>query len=173
MDKKNIIKRTVTGGGVVGLITTFQYLIALITQIILARILSPSHFGVLAFILMLTLFFNNFNNIHGDKYLIKESKINDQKINNVFTIELILTFLVFILFISFSPYLMKVLGKQDQIIFVQFIALSFFYTPFSRIRALYERNLTFFKANIPILISKGVNDIGSRKVILFEVLLKT
>ena len=154
MERGVVFKKAVKGGGVVGVFVGGQYLTAIITQVILARILEPSHFGVLAFVLMLTLFFNNFANIHGDKYLVRESNISNEKVNNVFTLELIFAVILFFIIVGFSPFLMEFLGKSDQTIFVQFICLSFFYTPLSRLRALHERELSFYKANFPMLLGQ-------------------
>ena len=61
MEKEIILNKAIKGGGVVGLFVGGQYFIAIITQIVLARILEPSNYGILAFVLMVTLFFNNFD----------------------------------------------------------------------------------------------------------------
>jgi len=47
---------------------------------------------------------------------------------------------------------MSILGKSDLTIFVQFLCISFFYIPLSKLRALHERDLSFYKANTPIVI---------------------
>ena len=150
MEKEIILNKAIKGGGIVGFFVGGQYFIAIITQIVLARILEPSNFGILAFVLMVTLFFNNFVNIHGDKYIVYENFLTNDKINNVFTLELILAIIFFILVVALSPYLMQVLEKSNQTSFIQFLCLSFFYIPLSRIRALHERELSFYKANSPM-----------------------
>lgn len=159
MEKSVVIQKSIKGSGVVGLLVGGQYFIAIITQIILARILAPSHFGVLAFVSMIALFFNNFINVHGDKYLVRESEITDEKVNNVFTLETILALSFFIIVIVLAPSIMEVFGKEDQAIFVQFLCISFFYIPLSKLRAIHERELSFYRANLPILIAQLVGGI--------------
>lgn len=143
----------------VGSFVGLQYLTAILTQVVLARILDPSHFGVLALVSMIAFFFHQLGNIHGDKYLVKVSKITQEKLNNVFTLELILAFIVFIIVIILAPYIMGVLGKTNQTIYVQFLALVFFHTPLSRIKAFHERDLSFIKAYLPTLIGQVMGGI--------------
>ena len=159
MKKKIVFKKAINGGVVVGSFVGLQYLTAILTQVFLARILDPSHFGVLAFVSMIAFFFHQVGNIHGDKYLVKVSKITQEKLNNVFTLELILAFIVFIIVIILAPYIMGVLGKTNQTIYVQFLALVFFHTPLSRIKALHERDLSFIKAYLPTLIGQVMGGI--------------
>ncbi len=153
MKRNTVILKGLRGGSIVSLLVGGQYFLVLIFQIILARILEPSDFGIYAFVSMIALFFNNFVNIHGDKYLIKEDKISQDKINNVFTIEMFLAFLFFIIIFFLTPTLMAILDKEDMTLFVQFLCLSFFYNPLSKMKALYERELSFYKAYSPLVIA--------------------
>jgi len=159
MKKKLVFKKAINGGVVVGSLVGLQYLTAIITQVVLARILDPSHFGVLAFVSMIAFFFHHVGNVHGDKYLVRVSKITQEKLNNVFTLELILALIVFIFVIIIAPYIMGVLGKTNQTIYVQFLALVFFHTPLSRIKALHERDLSFYKAYSPTLFGQVIGGI--------------
>ena len=154
MEKIKVLKKSINGGAIVGSFVVLQYLIAILTQVILARTLEPSHFGVLAFVSMVTLFFNNLGNIHGDKYLVKESSISGDKLNNVFTLELIFAFIIFFLVFIISPYIMDLLGQANKTTFVQFLSLLFFFTPFSRLKALHERELSFYRAYLPTVIGQ-------------------
>jgi O-antigen/teichoic acid export membrane protein len=72
MNRQEIIEKSLRGGAVVFTAMLFQYSIVFLTQIILARILTPSQFGAFAFVTMVTMIFNCFTNIHGDKYIVKE-----------------------------------------------------------------------------------------------------
>ncbi|MDC3077487.1 oligosaccharide flippase family protein [Flavobacteriales bacterium] len=164
MKKQLVLKKAINGGVVVGSFVGLQYLTAILTQVILARILEPSHFGLLAFVSMIAFFFHHVGNIHGDKYLVKVSKITQEKLNNVFTLELILAFIVFIFVIIIAPYIMEVLGKTNQTIYVQFLALVFFHTPLSRIKAMHERDLSFVKAYLPTLVGQIMG--GATAVVL-------
>lgn len=153
-EKNIIVKKTIKGGVVVGVLMILQYSTLIITQIALARILAPSQFGILAFSTMIAFFLGSFTNLFGDKYLVKETAISDEKINTVITFELIIVLFIFIIVFFSSPFLMKLLGKPALTPFVQFLSISFFYTPLSKLKAVHEREFKFFKANFPTLIGQ-------------------
>ena len=154
MDNKTVIKKSIHGGFIVFAATALQYLFAFGTQVCLARMLEPAHFGALAFATMVAMLFNNFTNANGDKYIIKENKDIYQKLDNIFTLEILLSAVFIILVIGVAPLLMKLLGKPELTRFVQFLTLLFFYNPLSKPRSLFERNLSFFNARFPSVIAQ-------------------
>jgi len=154
MDREEIIKKSLRGTAIAFTATGLQFLIGFGTQIALARMLEPSHFGALAFATMVAMFFNNFTKIHGEKYIIKEKNDIKEKLDNAFSFEILLA-IVFIFFgVSIAPFLMKLLGKPELTRFVQFLTLIFLYNPFSKPRCLFERKLSFFQARFPMVIAQ-------------------
>ena len=154
MNNKTIIKKSIHGGFIVFTSSALRYLFAFGTQVYLARILEPDYFGALAFATMVAMFFNNFTNTNGDKYIIKERENTYQKIDNVFTLEILLSVIFSILVIGIAPLLMKLLGKPELINFVQFLALLFFYNAFSKPRSLFERELSFYRSKLPGVVAQ-------------------
>jgi len=159
MNRQAIIKKSFHGGAIVFAATGLQYLIAFGTQVVLARILEPSHFGAIAFATMVAMFFNNFSNIQGDKYIIKEKESIYKKLDNIFTLEVLLSIIFIILVAGIAPFLMKLLGKPELTRFVQFLSLLFLYNPFSKPRSILERNLSFFQARFPMVIAQFIGGI--------------
>src|SRR3989339_895018 len=154
MNKQEIVKNSVRGVIIVFMATGMQYIVAFVTQIFLARLLAPSQFGILAFTSMVAMFFYNFSNIHGDKYIIKEEENLYQKLDNIFTLEILLSLLLIFLVVIGAPFLMKLLGKPEQTQFVQFLSLLILHNPFSKPRSLFEQKLSFFKARIPSVVAQ-------------------
>lgn len=168
MDRQEIIKKSLRGGIIVFAATGLQYLITFGIQVALARMLEPAHFGALAFATMVAMFFNSFTNIHGDKYIIKEKEGIQQKLDNVFTLEILLAIIFIFLVIGIAPFLMKLLGKPELTRFVQFLTLLFFYNPFSKPRSLFERKLSFFKAKFPMVIAQLIGGIVGVSLAYFD-----
>ncbi len=46
---------------------------------------------------------------------------------------------------------MKLLGRPELALYVRFLAVQFFYNPFSKVRVLYERELSFFRSRAPMV----------------------
>ncbi|MCK4577731.1 MAG: oligosaccharide flippase family protein [Candidatus Marinimicrobia bacterium] len=131
-------------------------LIGFTTQVVLARLLAPEYFGALAFSVMVAFFFSTLANIQGDKYLIREAGDIQEKFNNVFTIEVILATTFSILVIGLAPALMRLLGSEHLTSYVQVLTIAYFYNPFSRVRSLFEKELSFFRARMPMVIAQAV-----------------
>lgn len=159
MEREEIIKKSLRGAAIAFTATGLQFLIAFGTQVALARMLEPSHFGVLAFAALVAMFFNNFTNIHGDKYIIKEKNGIKEKLDNAFTLEILLAIVLIFLVVGIAPFLMKILGKPELTRFVQFLTLLFLYNPFSKPRSLFERKLSFFQARFPMVIAQLIGGI--------------
>ena len=68
-----MLKRLISGGITVSVITILQVITLFTVQVTLARILEPSEFGVFAFISLVAMFLISFGSLHGDKFLILEN----------------------------------------------------------------------------------------------------
>ena len=94
-----MLKRLISGGITVSIITILQVIILFIVQVTLARILEPSEFGVFAFLSLIVMLITHFGNMNGDKFLIKEKGDANKVLDTIFTVELIWSF--FLIFFSF------------------------------------------------------------------------
>lgn len=159
MDRDVIIRKSLRGGVIVFAAVGSQSVIAFATQVALARMLEPAHFGALAFATMVAMFFNNFTNVHGDKYIVKEKDNIHQKLDNAFTVELLLSIFFIGFVVSVAPFLMKLLGKPELTTFVQILSFIFLYNPLSKPRSLFERELSFFRAKFPMVVAQSIGSI--------------
>ncbi len=178
-ENDSLLSTTLRGGLLVFGFVVAQYFFGFLIQIILARILEPEHFGTLAFSMMVAMFFQRICNTNGDKYIIKEKNDIYKKLDSVFTIEFSITlfFIGFVLLLA--PFLMNLLDKPDQTIYVQVLTVSFLYSPFSKPISLFEKDLSFFKARYPKLVSQiaggaigiimAINDFGVWSLITWKV----
>lgn len=79
------------------------YLMQVISMVILARIYTPEQFGIFAIIQVFAVFFALFSEIGLVPALVNEKHISERMRNAVFGFTLIIGFVVFVLFLLFSP----------------------------------------------------------------------
>ena len=154
MSTQKFVKHSIRGGSIVGISVALQFIIALVVQVILTRQLEPSLFGQVAFASAVGMFLNSFTNTAGDMFVIQSKDNPEEKLNNIFTLELVLASFFFIFVFVFSPFVMNLFDKSDSIILVQILAFSYFYNPMSRPRCIFERDLAFFRAKVPLICSQ-------------------
>lgn len=157
--RSDIASKSVRGTLIVMGVTGLRFAVAFGLQFVLARLLVPEHFGGMAFSWMVVGFLSNFTSFQTPKFLIRTRENVQRIVNTAFTLELLLSFVTFVVSLVLAPWAMKGLGKPDQTTFVQVLALSFFFSPFLQLRALLERQLDFKRANIPDvsgMIAEGV-----------------
>lgn len=154
IEKDRILSKSIRGGIVVLGFVAAQYSVGFIIQIILARILDPKHFGTLAFSMMVAMFFQRLCNTHGDKYIIKEKNNIHTKLDTVFTLEILVTLFFIGIVLILAPIIMNILGKPEQTLYVQVLTVSFLYLPLSKPICILEKNLSFFNARYPKIISQ-------------------
>ncbi|MEK0337890.1 MAG: oligosaccharide flippase family protein, partial [Nitrosopumilus sp.] len=152
--RDKIIKKSTTGALIVLSATGIQYGIGFLVHIILARLLLPEHFGMIAFAIIIAMFINNFCQTHGEKFIIKEKGNIQEKIENIFTLELLISFFFLGFVFLLAPSVMKLLHKPELTIFVQVLAIAYLYNPFSKPKYLFERELNFKMSSIPFVISQ-------------------
>jgi O-antigen/teichoic acid export membrane protein len=148
-DSSDIASKSILGTLVVMGVTGLRFAAGFGLQFVLARMLLPEHFGIMAFSWMVVGFLSNLTSFQTSKFVISTRENVERIVNSAFTLELLLSLGMFVLTLVLAPWAMKVLGKPDQATFVRVLALSFFSSPFLQLRALLERQLDFKKANVP------------------------
>ncbi len=154
-----MLKRLISGGITVSIITILQVITLFIVQVTLARILEPSEFGVFAFLSLIVMLITHFGNINGDKFLIKERGDANKVLDTIFTVELIWSFFLILFSFFILPSILVFIGKESLTEYIQVFCLIVFYQPLLKPRALFEKELSFLKANIPMLISNIVGGV--------------
>ena len=151
MEQRDVLRKSLRGSAVVGGAMLAQHGLAFVAQLALARLLAPEHFGALAFASMVVMLFYNFTHTQGDRYIITEKDGVREKLSGVFTLEILSATGFFVLVFLTAPLLMKLLGRPELALYVRFLAVQFFYNPFSKVRVLYERELSFFRSKAPMV----------------------
>jgi lipopolysaccharide exporter len=87
------------------LLRLFQRSIGLISTLILARILIPEDFGIVAIVTIVGLFFNILTQTGSEQYIIQKSKVNDGDLDAAFTLDILTKFVIWGLFIIAVPWI--------------------------------------------------------------------
>ena len=142
------------GGLTVLIFLVLQNGVSFLSQLIMARLIAPDAFGLIAMAMLIGMFFQVIFNTQGDKFII-QSKEDSKKILNVI-ISFELTYAIFFMvIICFSAnYITKLLGREDLTFLIQLLTISYIATPFQKIRAFFEKDLLMFKSKISLFISQ-------------------
>jgi len=116
-------------------------------QIILARLLEPSEFGLFAVSAMLSTLMVSYGNLSGDKFLIRNKK-KDEVLNTVIYLEFAITAVVVLLAIALLPFIASFVKSDINISVVQALMLGAFYNPFVRPRSYLEKDMKFYKVRL-------------------------
>lgn len=154
-----MIKSLISNGITVGVISLLQVFVLFAIQVSFARILEPADFGIFAFVSLIVMFITHFGNVNGDKYIIKHQDRIDKALNTVFTFELLWSLILVLFSIFILPLILTFIDKEHLTQYIQLFSLIIFYQPFAKPRALFEKDLSFIKANIPMLISNLIGGI--------------
>lgn len=118
--------------------------VSMLVSVVLARILLPDDYGLLA----LTAIFTNFSEILIDggfgTALIRRETIDEKDCGSVFVLNLAIAFLLYIIVFFFAPYVSFSYGKPELTPVLRVTTLSFFLQAFSSVRtALITRKMMF------------------------------
>ncbi|MBA6357438.1 MULTISPECIES: oligosaccharide flippase family protein [unclassified Colwellia] len=83
----------------------FQRSIGLISTMILARVLLPEDFGLIAILTLVGLFFEILTQTGSEQYIIQKTKVDHNTLNTAFTLDIITKSIIWLLFIICVPYI--------------------------------------------------------------------
>ena len=86
-------------------ISFFQRLIGLISTLILARLLTPDDFGIVAVATLILYFFEKFSNTGTNIYILQKDVVSDADLNTAWTIDVILKLIVWFILILSAPFI--------------------------------------------------------------------
>lgn len=87
--------------------------LGLVSTLILARLLTPEDFGIVAVIMIFVIFFETIGNSGAGQYLIQKPKIDDEDINTAFTLNLIIKGILFFLLILATPFIVDFYENEE------------------------------------------------------------
>lgn len=103
--KSNLKKRAMRGAGVAIFTSAFNFFIHFFSTIILARLLTPNDFGLVAMVTTFSLLLQNFGVNGFTEAIIQGKDINHRTISTLFWINFIISISLTILFILMAPFI--------------------------------------------------------------------
>ena len=107
---------------------TVERSIGLVSTLLLARLLLPEDFGLVAIVSLFMYFFNILTNSGSVEYICQKDNVNDADINTAWTLDLMMKFVVFLLFILLAPYLAAYYDNPELTYPFYTISLVFIFT---------------------------------------------
>lgn len=118
--------------------------IRLIVSIIVARILNPEDFGLLAMAYIFIGFLNIFKDLGTVDAIIQKKNITHNLLNSVFTFNVIIGLSFWIFIIAASPIISRFFGEESLVGILSLMGVTFFIHSFGSVqRALMQKNMRF------------------------------
>lgn len=145
----NLGRHSVRGGAVIVLSQVLKFFLGISSTAVLARLLEPSDFGLLAMVTAITANAALFYDAGLSKATIQRPMINQSQVSNLFWINMFFGFLIFLLVCSLAPFI-SWFYKEPKLLHVTF-ALAFSYPILSlsvQHQALLRRQMKFVPISI-------------------------
>lgn len=122
-----------------------QQVAALVFGIILARILSPEEFGVVALANLVVFYANNFTNFGLNNALVQKKEVGIHHVNTVFTIDLLISFVLLIITVLGAEVIANFFNNNEMASVLKWMALYYVITTFYHIPVVLLRRSIDFK----------------------------
>jgi PST family polysaccharide transporter len=158
--RSDIKKQAIRGASVVLFSQIITLILQILSIIILARLLTPADFGLVAMITTFSLLLTNFGFNGFTEAIIQKEEINHQMISSLFWINMIISLALTVLFISASPLFAWFYKEQSLKAITIGIALSILATGLSTIHlAILQRNMQFFESSLITVAAKIISTV--------------
>ncbi|MFP4163568.1 MAG: lipopolysaccharide biosynthesis protein [Chitinispirillaceae bacterium] len=155
--KGTLKSRAVKGGGIVVFARAVNFLVHMLGTVVLARILTPEDFGLLAMVLTITGFFVLFKDLGLSEATIQSQSINHRQVSTLFWVNVFFALAILVVIMAISPLVARFYNepKLQPIIIVS--ALSFLFAGFTtQHMAILKRNMQFSRiATVEIVAALG------------------
>jgi len=132
---------------------TFQ-IVRVLSQIILARLLFPEAFGILAIVLSFVTVINYLIDNGLSLYIIRIKEIDDEKIFTVFIANLIFAIMAYIILFLFSPLITQYFNENSLDIILKWTSLAIIFNALGSVhKSLLSRSFNFKGLSIVSLVS--------------------
>jgi len=101
----NVANKAIKSSLLMLFLRLFQRSIGLISTMILARILIPEDFGIVAIVTLVGLFFEILTQTGSEQYIIQKKDVDYNDLNTAFTLDLLTKFSLWVLFIICVPFI--------------------------------------------------------------------
>jgi len=158
--KSDLKKRSVRGAGVTVFSRISIYCIQMISTIVLARILTPDDFGLIAMIAVFSGILIEFGMLRLSDVTIQREIINHKQISTLFWINVVLCVALTLLLMAVSPLIARFYKEPRLELITIVIALSFIFNGLSvQHLALLQRNMQFYKFAINQIVATTISSI--------------
>ena len=121
-----------------------QQFFVLILSVILARLLSPREFGVVAIVNLVVFYANGITDLGFTNALVQKKQIDHDQINSVFTVDIALSALMIVFFWIGSPYIAEFFGTPEVKNALKAMSFYFLIVSLRRVPdAILRRNIDF------------------------------
>jgi PST family polysaccharide transporter len=143
--KYNLKDRTVRGGTVTVFAQIVKFSFRILSTVILARLLTPQDFGLVAMVTAITLFAEMFKDMGLSMATVQKKKIDNEEISTLFWINQIFSVSIFLLTVCFSP-LIAWYYEEPKLVWVTIgISFGFIFGGLTvQHQALLRRQMQFF-----------------------------
>ncbi|MFK5985117.1 MAG: oligosaccharide flippase family protein [Pseudomonadota bacterium] len=118
----SLAKKTIFSSFILLSLSFIQRSIGLISILILARTLTPDDFGIVAIVTLIVCLFNSLSS-GSMKYIIQKKSPTNNDLNSAWTINIILKFSVFVLFVLFIPSITEYYNNEKLLVPLYFASL--------------------------------------------------
>ena len=120
--------------------------IGIVSTVILARILEPESFGLIALAMICIGFFEMLQTIGIDRYIIIQTRIDDTLLNSGWTLQIICKFVLYSLLLMCSSHFAEFFEKPQLELLIDVVAINSFFGSFQNIGiTLFHKELAFKK----------------------------
>lgn len=146
--KADLKKKAIRGAGATVFSQVAVYGIQMIGTVILARLLSPDDFGLVAMVTVFSILLQNFGMRGFTEATMQSEEIDRSKISTLFWIHVAISTALLTLFISLSPLIAWFYNEPRLKLIVIIISLNFIFNALSTQHlALLRRNLQFYRVS--------------------------
>ncbi|HET8700371.1 MAG TPA: lipopolysaccharide biosynthesis protein [Nitrococcus sp.] len=135
-----------------------QYVLGLVSNIILARLLTPAEIGVFSVAVVISTLGHVLRDFGVSQYLVQEKELSPQKIRAAFSVTLLVAWLVALVLMALSGPLAAFYGSPKSAAVLRVVAFTFFIIPFGSVTlALLRRDFRFGALYVMTLASSVVH----------------
>lgn len=155
LDHDDLRGKAVKGAGATILSNGSIFLIQLLGTMVLARLLTPDDFGLIAMVAAFSYLLMNFGNRGFTEAIVQAEHINHEMVSNIFWIHFGITLVLMLVFTMFAPVIARLYNEPKITGIAVAFTLTFLFTMLSTHHlALLARKMDFFKI---MLIEVGAN----------------
>lgn len=148
------IRKDISSGMFYTMTTRYSgILISIIIGAVLARLLSPAEFGVVALVTVFISFFNILSNVGIGPAVIQNKELTEEDVQSIFLISILLGFILALLFFLFSTVIASFYNNTELIPVTRLLSLTVLFSAFGIVpNALLLKKLKFKQVGVTTII---------------------